>query len=183
MRLISAYIKKQYRLLIGERTAEEIKINLDAGNGIGKYALLEVRGKDLVRGMPKLIQISAGEIADVLSDIINVIAETVKRTLEMAPLESSIDIMEKGIVMTGGSSLLKGLSKAVSEKTGVPVYVSEDPMDCAVIGAAKYYIHQKLIERCLRKSIQLRFESPTYAKDKPKRKTKIIKKERNKIQV
>jgi rod shape-determining protein MreB and related proteins len=145
--IISAYIKKQYRLLIGERTAEEIKINLDAGNGIGKSALLEIRGKDLVRGMPKLIQISAVEIEDVLSDIINVIAETVKRTLEMAPLESSIDIMEKGIVMTGGSSLLKGLSKAVSEKTGVPVYVTEDPMDCAVIGAAKILHSLKIIER------------------------------------
>jgi len=126
---------------------------VDVGGGkcetglISMSALLEVRGKDLVRGMPKLIEISAGEIVDVLSDIINVIAETVKRTLEMAPLESSIDIMEKGIVMTGGSSLLKGLSKAVSEKTGVPVYVTEDPMDCAVIGSSKILHSLKLMER------------------------------------
>ncbi|MDO9533735.1 MAG: rod shape-determining protein, partial [Bacillota bacterium] len=145
--VIVSYIKKQYNLLIGKMTAEEMKIKLDSTNAFGKDKFLEIRGKDLVRGMPKFEKISAGEIVDVLSDIINVITETVKNTLEMAPLELSIDIMEKGIMMTGGCSLLKGLNKAVSEKTGMPVYVSEDPMDCVVMGAAKVFHSSKLIER------------------------------------
>lgn len=134
---IVQYIKKNYNLLIGERTAEEVKINIGsaiAPNGEEKY---EIRGRDLVSGLPKTIVVTAEQIQQALSEPVSGIIDAVKNTLERTPPELASDIMDRGIVMTGGSSLLKHLDKLLSRETGMPVYLSEDALSCVAIGTGK----------------------------------------------
>jgi rod shape-determining protein MreB len=134
---ITSYIKRTYNLAIGERTAEEIKIEIGSAFRIAEEERMEIRGRDLVTGLPKLLNISSWEIENALAEPVTAILETIKITLERTPPELAADIMEKGIVMTGGGSLLKGLDKLISEETGMPVFLAENPLDCVVLGAGK----------------------------------------------
>ena len=134
---ITSYIKRTYNLAIGERTAEEIKIEIGSAFRIAEVERMEIRGRDLVTGLPKLLNISSWEIENALAEPVTAILETIKITLERTPPELAADIMEKGIVMTGGGSLLKGLDKLISEETGMPVFLAENPLDCVVLGAGK----------------------------------------------
>ncbi|NLM45315.1 MAG: rod shape-determining protein [Firmicutes bacterium] len=135
---IAHYIKKNYNLMIGERTAEEIKITIGtAKRDKNNPKTMEIRGRDLVSGLPKTQQISDEEIEQALADPVASILEAIKITLEKSPPELAADIMDKGIVMTGGGALLHGLDQLVAMETGMPVYVAENPLDCVATGAGK----------------------------------------------
>jgi rod shape-determining protein MreB and related proteins len=144
---IITYIKKTYNLMIGERTAEEIKIKAGSAHRIDEEQHMEIRGRDLVTGLPKVLTISSWEIESALSEPVTAILETIKTTLERTPPELAADIMEKGIVMTGGGALLKGLDKLIAEETGMPVFMAENPLDCVVLGTGKALSAIELLKR------------------------------------
>lgn len=133
---IIQYIKKKYKLMIGERTAEEIKINI--GSAIidedNKDQVKDVRGRDLVSGLPKTLEITVEEIREALEEPVNNIIDAVKYTLEQTPPELSADVMDRGIILTGGGSLLRGLDTILMKETQMPVHVADDPLDCVVKG-------------------------------------------------
>ncbi|HLR21981.1 MAG TPA: rod shape-determining protein [Tissierellaceae bacterium] len=131
---ITNYIKKEYSLMIGERTAEEIKINIGSADIEDSEKTMDIRGRDLVSGLPKTIEITAEEIHDALEEPVYHIVEAIKSTLEKTPPELASDIMEQGIVLTGGGALLDGIDRLISRETGMPVYIAEEPLDCVAIG-------------------------------------------------
>ena len=136
---IIAYVKKKFNLLIGERTAEEIKIKIGSAFPMedNEGASVEIKGRNLVDGLPKNVTISAGEVREALSDPLALIVDAVKSTLEKTPPELSADIIDHGIMLTGGGALLRGLDRLVEQETGMPVHVAEDPLDCVVNGTGK----------------------------------------------
>lgn len=134
---IVLYIKRVYNLMIGERTAEQIKIEIGSAFPEEKEDKMEVRGRDLVTGLPKTIKISSEEIREALKEPVSSIIDAVKISLENTPPELAADIMDKGIVMTGGGSLLKGLDRLLKEETGMPVHIAENPIDCVALGTGK----------------------------------------------
>lgn len=135
---IVQYIKRKYNLTIGERTAEDVKIRIGSIYPQEKEETMEVKGRSLKTGLPETVEIVSDEIRGALSDTVRMIIEMVKSTLEQTPPELSADIIERGIVLAGGSSLLRGLDKLMSEETGLPVHVAEDPLTCVVKGTGKY---------------------------------------------
>ncbi len=135
---ISLYIKKKYSLLIGERTAEEIKIKIGSAMEYEGEGRMEIKGRNLVDGLPKSITVTSEEIREALSDCVNQILDAVKSTLEKTPPELSADIMEQGITLTGGGALLRGIDKLISDETGMPVRVADNPLDCVVDGTGIY---------------------------------------------
>ncbi|MDG5786852.1 rod shape-determining protein [Evansella sp. AB-P1] len=134
---IAQYVKKKYNLMIGERTAEAIKFEIGSAGKPDTSDEMDIRGRDLVSGLPKTITISADEIADALEDTVSMIIQSVKDTLEQSPPELAADIMDRGIVLTGGGALLRNLDKVLSDETNMPVLVSENPLDCVAIGTGK----------------------------------------------
>ncbi len=135
---IMQYIKRNYNLLIGERTAESIKISI--GNAYPDpedLETIEVKGRDLVSGIPKILAIDSEEIRGAISEQIDAILETIKIVLEQAPPELAADIVDRGMVLTGGGALLKNLDKLLREETGLPITVAEDPLSTVVIGSGK----------------------------------------------
>ena len=131
------YVKKEYNLMIGERTAEEIKVTIGAAYPKPKEESMDIRGRDLVTGLPKTLALTSGEITDALKEPINAIIDSIKYTLEKTPPELAADIMDRGIMLTGGGALLSGLDKLIKEETGMPVSIAEKPLDCVVMGAGK----------------------------------------------
>ncbi len=131
---IIQYVKKNYNLLIGERTAEEIKINIGSAYPYEGEGSMEVKGRNLTDGLPKDIKISAAEIRDALADPLLAIVEAVKTTLEQTPPELAADIIDNGITLTGGGALLRGLDLLISQETGMPVQTASEPLDCVVDG-------------------------------------------------
>ncbi|MDF2945537.1 MAG: cell shape determining protein MreB/Mrl family [Bacillales bacterium] len=138
---IIQYIKRHYNLLIGERTAETLKIEIGSAGSIAGIEPMEIRGRDLITGLPKTILIKPEEVAEALSDTVTAIIESVKATLEKTPPELASDIMDRGIVLTGGGALLRNLDKVLSDETDIPVYVSENPLDCVAVGTGKSLDH------------------------------------------
>lgn len=134
---IVSYIKKEYSLMIGERTAEEIKINIGSADSDIEESTMDIRGRDLVSGLPKTIEITSTEIYSALKEPVYNILEAIKSTLEKTPPELSSDVMEQGIMLTGGGALLKGIDTMIIKETGMPVHVSEHPLDCVAIGTGK----------------------------------------------
>ena len=131
---IVRYIRKTFSLLIGERTAEEIKITIGTAMELEEATEMEIRGRDLVTGLPKNLLINANQICEALSEPVANIVDAVRNTLERTPPELASDIMDRGIVMTGGSSLLRNLDRLLSKETGMPVYVSDDALSCVALG-------------------------------------------------
>lgn len=131
------YIKRKYNLLIGERTAEEIKINIGSAYPLEKRLTMEVKGRDLVAGIPKTLVISDEEIREALSETFGTIVEAVKIALERTPPELAADIVDKGVVIAGGGSLIKGLDTLLRESTGLPITLAEDPLSAVALGAGK----------------------------------------------
>lgn len=131
------YIKKEMNLAIGETTAEEIKKEIGCALPLMTEMSMEVRGRDLATGLPRNVQITSSQMEEAMKDSINEIVEIVKTTLERTPPELASDIMEKGIVLAGGGALIKNLDKLLSQKTGMPVYIAENPLDCVARGAEK----------------------------------------------
>lgn len=134
---IIAHIKKTYNLMIGERTAEEIKVKTGSAYPLDEEMSMEVRGRDLVTGLPKTVKISSEEVREALAEPVQAIIESVRITLERTPPELCADLIDRGIVMAGGSSLLRGLDKLISEETGLPVHVAEDPLTAVAMGTGK----------------------------------------------
>jgi cell shape determining protein, MreB/Mrl family len=131
---IVQYIKRKYSLLIGERTAEEVKIEIGTAMEVERPARMNVRGRDLVTGLPKTLTINQNQIREALAEPIEGIIDAIKGTLEKCPPELAADIMDRGIVMTGGSSLLRNFDRLLSRETGMPVLVSEDALSCVALG-------------------------------------------------
>lgn len=146
---IISYVKKTYNLMIGDRTAEEIKIHIGSAYNQETYEEYEVRGRDLVSGLPKNITVSGKEIQDALKDTIFSIVEAIKNCLERTPPELAADIMDHGIVLAGGGSLLKGLDELVTEETGMPVHVAEDPLSCVALGTGKVLDNIDILKKIL----------------------------------
>jgi len=134
---VIAYIKRLYNLMIGERTSEQLKMEIGSAMPLDKVESIEIRGRDLVSGLPKTLAITSDEITEALSDTVNSIIEAVKATLEKCPPELSADIMDRGIVLTGGGALLRNLDKLLARETGMPVLVAEHPLDCVAIGTGR----------------------------------------------
>jgi len=134
---IISYVRKKHNLMIGERTAESIKIEIGSAGETEDIADMEIRGRDLLTGLPKNIMFQAEEVRDALGDTISAIVNIVKSTLETAPPELAADIMDKGIVLTGGGALLRNLDKVISEETHIPVHIADNPLDCVAIGTGK----------------------------------------------
>ncbi len=131
---IIRYMKKKHNMLIGERTAEEIKINIGSAFPRKEQIYMEVAGRNLISGLPKVVTISSNETIEALEEPLNTMMETLHGVLERIPPELSSDIAENGICMTGGGALLYGLDRLLSEKTGIPCYVAEDAISCVAIG-------------------------------------------------
>lgn len=134
---IVAHCRKNYNLLIGERSAEQIKIDIGSAYPLGEEKTVEVRGRDLVTGLPKTLTLTSSEIRDALAEPVATIVDSVRMTLERTPPELAADIMDRGIVMAGGGSLLKGLDKHLSQETDMSVYVVDDPLSCVAYGTGK----------------------------------------------
>lgn len=131
---IAQYIKKKYKLMIGERTAEQIKIDIGTATADNEDLTKEIKGRDLVNGLPKTITINSQEIKDALKETVNSILDAVKRTLEKTPPELASDVMGRGIILTGGGALLHGIDKLLIDITQMPVYLADQPLDCVVNG-------------------------------------------------
>lgn len=134
---ITQYIKRMYNLMIGERTSEQMKIEVGSALPMEKVETIEIRGRDLVSGLPKTMTITSDEMTEALTDTVNSIVDAVKVTLEKCPPELAADIMDRGIVLTGGGGLLRNLDKLLSRETGMPVMVAENPLDCVAIGTGR----------------------------------------------
>jgi rod shape-determining protein MreB len=130
-------MRKNYNLLIGESTAEQVKIQIGSAYPIGEEREMEVKGRDLVSGIPKSVRIHSAEIRDAVQEPIQQIVGAVRRALEITPPELAADIVERGIVMTGGGALIRGLDVLLSQETGFPIHVDEDPLTCVVRGTGR----------------------------------------------
>ncbi|KMK93957.1 rod shape-determining protein [Rossellomorea marisflavi] len=140
------YIRKTYNLMIGDRTAETIKVEVGSAGATDGVETMEIRGRDLLTGLPKTLEISAEEIGAALRDTVYTIVDAVKSTLEKTPPELAADIMDRGIVLTGGGALLRNLDKVISEETKMPVLIAEEPLDCVAIGTGKALDHIHLFK-------------------------------------
>lgn len=144
---IMAYIKRKYSLMIGERSAENIKIQIGSAYPLSQSESIEVKGRDLISGIPKAIRVNDTEIREALQESINVILETIKVTLENTPPELGADIVDRGIVLAGGGALLRGLDILIKEHTGVPVILADDPLTAVVRGCGMMLDKLDLLRR------------------------------------
>jgi rod shape-determining protein MreB len=131
------YVKRKYNLLIGERTAEVVKITIGTAYAVEEIRSMEVKGRDLVAGVPKILEIKSEEVQEALSEPVNAVVESVKIALERTPPELAADIVDKGIVLVGGGALLRNLDVLLRETTGLPVMLAEDPLTAVAIGTGR----------------------------------------------
>jgi rod shape-determining protein MreB len=134
---IISYIKKEYSLMVGERTAEKVKLEVGSAFDLGEDNSMEIRGRDLITGLPKVILIKESEIREALREPVNAIIEAIKTTLEKTPPELASDIIDKGITLAGGGAMLRGLDKLITAETHMPVHIAESPLDCVALGAGR----------------------------------------------
>jgi len=146
---IMQYVKRTYNLMIGERTAEEIKIKIGTAYPVENEEKEEVRGRDLVTGLPKTITITSKEVHHALSEPVAAIIEAIRNTLEKTPPELAADIMDRGIVMAGGGALLQGLDRLVAEQTGMPVHLADEPLLAVAYGTGKVLENIDVLRRVL----------------------------------
>ena len=146
---IVSYVKKEYNLMIGERTAEDVKISIGSTFKDDQETNMQIRGRDLISGLPKTVEICSTEVRGALKEPINSIVDAIKSTLEKTPPELASDIMENGIMLTGGGALLRGLDKLVKQETGMPVQIAENPLDCVALGTGKSVEDQEIFEKVL----------------------------------
>jgi len=141
------YIKKKYNLLIGERTSEQIKIEIGSAYPLENPLTIEVKGRDLVAGIPKTLIVSDEEIREALAETFSTIVEAVKIALERTPPELAADIVDKGIVVAGGGSLVKGLDSLLREATGLPISLAEDALSAVALGSGKVLSDSNLLKK------------------------------------
>ena len=142
---IIAFIKRKYNLLIGERTAEQVKINIGSAYPMEEETTMDIKGRNLVDGLPKNITISSEEIREALDESVSLIIDAIKETLELTPPELAADIIDRGITLTGGGALLRGLSQLIQKETGIDVHVAENPLDCVAAGAGSVLDNMELL--------------------------------------
>jgi len=151
------YLKKTYNLMVGERTAEDIKIKIGSAYPLEEEMSLEVKGRDLVAGLPKTVTITSEEVREALQEPLRAILEVTKMSLERTPPELAADLIEQGIMMAGGGALLRGLDKLISEETGLPVHIADDSMSAVVKGTGKVLDEIKYL-----KKVTVSIKSDTY---------------------
>jgi rod shape-determining protein MreB len=134
---IVQFMRKNYNLLVGESTAEQVKIQIGSAAPVGDEREMDVKGRDLVSGIPKTVRVHSSEIRDAVQEPIQQIVDAVRRALEITPPELAADIVDRGIVMTGGGALIRGLDVLLSQETGLPIHVDEDPLTCVVRGTGR----------------------------------------------
>ena len=146
---IVLHVRKKYNLLIGERTAEDLKIQLGSASveKSSAYGSMQVRGRDMVSGLPRIIEVEAVEIAEAMSEIITQIIDAVRDVLEQTPPEIASDVIDHGIVLTGGGALLRNLAEVISDYTQVPAFVANDPLDCVALGTGKILANPLLMKK------------------------------------
>lgn len=142
---IANYMRKKYNLAIGERTAENIKISIGTATVTDKIKYMEVKGRDLLAGSPKTVEVNSDEIREALQEPLSVVVDAIKQTLEKTPPELAADIVDNGIVMAGGGSLLTNLDQLIREKTDLPVMLADDPLTCVVMGSGKALSDPKIL--------------------------------------
>ena len=146
---IVSFARREYNLLMGERTAEEIKIAVGSAYPVANQRTVAFRGRDLLTGLPRSIEVSGDQIREALEPTVAQIIEAIKETIEETPPELVADIMDQGIVLAGGGALLAGLDKRVAEATQMPVHIADDPLTCVVRGAARVLEDLDSLERVL----------------------------------
>ena len=144
---IISHLKKTYNLMIGERTAEEVKIKIGSAFPLEEETSMDVRGRDILAGLPKTITVSSEEIREALTEATSAILEAIRITLERTPPELSADLISKGLVLAGGGALLRGLDKLISEETGLPVHIADDPLTAVALGTGRYLSDIGLLKR------------------------------------
>jgi rod shape-determining protein MreB len=144
---IANYLKRKYNLLIGERTAEQIKIEIGSAYTLGKPLTMEIKGRGLIEGVPKTVTVNDSEIREALSESVSTIVSAIRMALERTPPELSADISDRGIVLAGGGALLKNLDKRIREETGLPICIADDPLCYVVLGAGKILSDFKLLRK------------------------------------
>ena len=144
---IMSYLKRKYNLLIGERTAEQIKIQIGSAYPLDRPVTMEIKGRNLIEGVPKTVTVGDDEIRDALSDCVATILNAIRVALERTPPELSADISDRGIVLTGGGALIKNLDMRIREETGLPVSIADDPLASVVLGTGKMLTDFKLLRR------------------------------------
>jgi rod shape-determining protein MreB len=144
---IMQYLKRKYNLLIGERTAEAIKIQVGSAYPLDKPLTMEIKGRNLIEGVPKTLAIDDSEIREALGECVATIMNAIRVALERTPPELSADISDRGIVLTGGGAMLKNLDRRIREETGLPVSIAEDPLASVVLGTGKMLTDFKLLRR------------------------------------
>ena len=144
---IIQYLKRKYNLLVGERTAEQIKMKIGSASELDKPITMEIKGRNLIEGVPRTLTIGDEEIREALAEGISTIMNAIRVALERTPPELSADISDRGIVLTGGGGLIKNLDKRIRQETGLPVSIAEDPLACVVLGIGKMLSDFKLLRR------------------------------------
>jgi rod shape-determining protein MreB len=144
---IISYMKRAYNLMIGERTAEDIKIRIGSAAPLPKELTMEVKGRDLVAGLPKTITITSQEVRDAMADPLQQVIDGIRTTLERCPPELAADLVDRGIILAGGGALLKGLDRLIREETGLPVHIAEDPLSAVAEGTGKALQEIALLKR------------------------------------
>ncbi len=146
---ISAYLRRKYNLMVGERTAEEIKIEIGSAMPLEEELTMEARGRDQVAGLPRIIEVSSGEVTEAIAEPLAAIVSVVKSVLEETPPELAADIIDRGMVMTGGGSLLRNMDRYLTKETGVSAYLADQPMACVALGAGKALENYHLLKKSL----------------------------------
>jgi rod shape-determining protein MreB and related proteins len=146
---IIQHVKKEYSVALGERTSEAIKLAIGSAFPTADDLIAEIKGRDLVSGLPKTIHITAEEVRRAIEEPVNAVIDSVKNTLDRCPPELAADIMDKGIVLTGGGALLKGIDERLKHETGMPIHVAENPLSCVAIGSGKCLEEFEILKRVL----------------------------------
>jgi rod shape-determining protein MreB len=144
---IISHLKKAYNLMIGERTAEEIKIKIGSAYPMEEETSMEVKGRDILAGLPKTITVTSEEVREALSETLAAILEAIRIALERTPPELCSDLIDRGLILAGGGALLRGLDKLISEETGLPVHIADDPLTAIALGTGRYLSDFRLLKR------------------------------------
>jgi rod shape-determining protein MreB len=146
---IANYIRKKYNLMVGERTAEDVKIQIGAALPLERELQMEVRGRDLIAGLPRTIPLTSAEVTEAMEQPLQQVVTAVRQVLEQTPPELSSDIIDKGMVMSGGGALLRNIDKLLTQVTGVPCHVAEDPLNCVALGTGRALEHFDFFKKSL----------------------------------
>lgn len=146
---IMNYVRKKYNLLIGEQTAEEVKIAIGSALPMEDERIMEIRGRDQVTGLPKIMHINSSEVTEALQEPLQAVVSTVRATLEKTPPELAADIIDRGMVLAGGGAQLRNISQLLTQETGVPCYVAENPIACVALGAGRALENYEIMRRSL----------------------------------